>query len=283
MGSADVVRNIVKARTLPARQEEADMRASTAFFVGMATVALAIVGGLGGGLLIGDIMSPSPPQRTAAVTQRERPQSPPLPAAGALPYTAATLAFTDPSLNGREPPPDQHAASSPAPPPAGSVSAAAPGEPSDNAAAPQPTQKAQQAPSAKQTSAPEDAFAKAHDADLKHAADKRRAERAQRWADRHRRDQDQDQSQNIDQQARDDHNGDRDGDRTAGSSKYSGRYSDNGGNYSDNSYSDRRYRDNDSRRYYRDADRDDVPPPPYAVDEGPRFAFPRIQLFGPDD
>jgi hypothetical protein len=167
------------------------MRASTAFLVGVGTVGLAITGGLGGGLLIGNMMSPSPPQRTAEAAPLEQPRSPPpMPGASALPYAAATLAFTDPSIDGRPPQADQQADNSTTSSPRPTVSGAAPAnpraKPSDSASARQPTQEAQQAPSAKQPSTPDDSYAKAGDSDLKHAADKRRAERAQRWADRHR-------------------------------------------------------------------------------------------------
>jgi len=248
------------------------MRASTAFFAGIGTVGLAITGGLGGGLMIGNMMNPSPPKHAAEAAQTERPTSPqPRAAASGLPYVAGTLAFTDPALNGKAPPTDQKADGSKAssPPPVATVASGeqAP-KPPPHPAAGLPTQEAQQAPSAKQASAPEDAYAKAHDTDLKRAVDKRRAERAQRRSYDQAQDQDQYQNQKsnkyYDQQARDDR------DRGNGAADYS------------YDYSSRVYRD-DSRGRYRDAERDDDRAPPYYADEAPRFDFPRIQLFGPDD
>src|SRR6185369_3129820 len=71
------------------------MRVSTAYFVGAGTVVVAIAAGLGGGLLLGNIMSPQQPKHpsseVARLEQRAAPQ--PIPAmAGAsqpVPYTAA--------------------------------------------------------------------------------------------------------------------------------------------------------------------------------------------------
>jgi hypothetical protein len=243
------------------------MRASTAFLVGVGTVGLAIIGGLGGGLLIGNMMSPSAPRHAAEAARVAQPKpSPAMPAASALPFAAATLAFTDPSIDGSTHQANHQADNNTTSSPAVSVAAAVASDQetklSGSAAARQPTQEAQQAPSTKQPSVPEDAYGKARDSDLKHAADKRRAERAQRWADRRRHDEDQ----NSDQQARD----------VRDSSNGPPRYS--------YTYSDRGYRDDRSGRY-RDAERgdgDDRAPPRY-VDEAPRFDVPRFQLFGPDD
>jgi hypothetical protein len=170
------------------------MRASTAFLVGVGTVGLAIAGGLGGGLVIGNMMSPVPLKHATETALIVRPTSPqPMPAASALPYTAATLAFSDPSIDGSAPPAEQRAdnsASSPPPPAAVVVPNDQATKPA-SAAATQPGRDAQQGMPAKQASTPEDAYAKAHDSDLKHAADGRHVGRAQRWANRHRRDRDE--------------------------------------------------------------------------------------------
>jgi hypothetical protein len=259
------------------------MRASTAFFVGMGTVGLAIVGGLGGGLMIGNMMSPAPAKHGSEAARAEPRTPPPMSSGSAFPYTAATLAFTDPSID-RKATSTDHRTDGGAPPAPAAEAAASTEAPAAQALKPadhtqQPTQEMQQAPSAKQVTAPEDAYAKARDSDVKHAADKRRAERAQRWAGRHNydhaRDQDQARDQyqddgqrpngNSDQQARDDRNDDR------GPANYS------------YSHSGRVYRD-DGRGRYRAAERDDDDRGPhYFVDERPRFGFPGIQLFGPDD
>lgn len=272
------------------------MRASTAFFVGIATVGLAITGGLGGGLLIGNFMSPSAKHTAEAArlqpagspkTASLRPASTqPMPVAGAVSYAAATLAFTNPSVDGRAPA-DRRADNGAAP--HSSVPAAAPREqtakPPENVAPRAPAQEAQQAPSAKQAGAPEDAYARARDSDLKRAADKRRAERVLRFSERNRheaaQDQSQAQDQNSDQQAGDDRGRGHD-DRSADRANRSSNYSYN--------HFDRRYYRDDSRGQYRDAERDDDDRGPgYYLDEGPRvdagprFGFPPIQLFGPDD
>jgi hypothetical protein len=232
------------------------MRASTAFFVGIGTVGLAIMAGLGGGLLVGNMMSPLPPKHAAAAARVEQPTRPqPMSAASALAYTAATLAFTDPAIDGNAPPAGEqvNAASSSAAT-AGVAQNDQAAKPTDGAAA-QPTQDARPITAAPQASAPEDAYAKARDSDLKHEAEKRRADRTRRFSDRHLRED----NQSFDQQARDDRNGDA-GDRPSSYSYY---------------HSDRRYRgatrggDDREPRYY--------------VDEAPRYGFPRIQLFGPDD
>jgi len=58
------------------------MRAATAFFAGAGTVVVAIAAGIGGGLVLGDIMSPQQPNRSSEVTRLEqRMSSQPIPAA----------------------------------------------------------------------------------------------------------------------------------------------------------------------------------------------------------
>lgn len=190
------------------------MRASTAFLFGIGTVGLALFGGLGGGLLVGNMMSPPPPKQAAEAGQIE-PQTAlqPMRPSNALPYMAATLAFTDPSIDGRAPPPRAMAS-------AANDHAA---KPADQAGAGQQIQDSQPGAAAMQASTPEDANAKAADTDLKHAAGRDRAERARRWAYRHRRG-------HADQQARDDQGGD-------------------GGSYYPYTSSDRRYR---TAPYYAD-------------------------------
>ena len=49
------------------------MRVTTAFFAGIGTVVVAIAAGLGGGLLLGDIMSPQQPKHPGSeMTRLER-------------------------------------------------------------------------------------------------------------------------------------------------------------------------------------------------------------------
>src|SRR5438105_15546706 len=74
------------------------MRAMTAFFAGVGTVAVAIAAGLGGGLLLGNIMSPQQPKHPGSeVTRLEQRASPqPIPAMNGepqpVPYMASTQA-----------------------------------------------------------------------------------------------------------------------------------------------------------------------------------------------
>src|SRR5712671_3970695 len=60
------------------------MRASMAYFAGAGTVIAAIVGGVGGGLLIADMISPKSPKQGVEQTRLERRMSPePIAAANA--------------------------------------------------------------------------------------------------------------------------------------------------------------------------------------------------------
>src|SRR3979409_2737950 len=52
------------------------MRASMAYFAGAGTVIAAIVGGVGGGLLISDMISPKSPKQAAELTRLERRRAP---------------------------------------------------------------------------------------------------------------------------------------------------------------------------------------------------------------
>ena len=183
------------------------MRASTAFLVGIGTVGVAIVGGLGGGLLIADAMNPDPPKHRSEAAQLERRTPDAMSAAAALPYAAATLAFTDSSIDGSARTASQQANANPSSALTRSVTSTPKDTtPKSSQAAPakQPAQDVQQAPSAMPPSAPEDANAKASDADLKRAAEKRRAERAQRWANRHRREDNQNRYSDTQRSSRDD-------------------------------------------------------------------------------
>src|ERR1700730_7611867 len=69
------------------------MRAATAYFAGAGTVIAAIVAGVGGGLLIADMLSPKSPKQGTEMTRLERRMSPePIPAAAPsepVPYLSA--------------------------------------------------------------------------------------------------------------------------------------------------------------------------------------------------
>src|SRR5215468_10757761 len=165
------------------------MRVATAFFAGVGTVVVAIGAGLGGGLLLGDIMSPQQPKHPSSEVTRLEQRSSPQPITAingasqpAVPQVAATAgeASAQPQQQ-QQPQQTQQQQPQQAQPqvqpernaPAQSAVAAAP-----------PTVNAE--PSAARA-APDDSFAKARDADLKRDArrvdDRRKADRRQQWGD----------------------------------------------------------------------------------------------------
>jgi len=190
------------------------MRATSAFFAGVGTVAVAIGAGLGGGLLLGEIMSPQQPKYPSSeVTRLEQRGSPQIQAANGasqpvpyLPSTQAAATVAEPQSQPQQPqsqpqqqaqPPAQQASAKPAEPKQAEPNVNTKSEPP--AAAPQPLASTEP-PAARDRAAPEDANARARDADLKRdgrrADDRRKAERRQQWAERRkwRRDGDDDLS-----------------------------------------------------------------------------------------
>jgi len=171
------------------------MRTSTAYFAGVATVVIAIAAGLGGGYLAANIVSPH--EQTVSKLER-RMSAQPIPVTTApsepVPYVAGTMAAaTDPVATPAQAQPQTPAQTPPQTEAAApSAKAAAEENPANDSAAaqpatsaPPPSKSAEQAN--EKTAAPQDAFAKARDADIKRAAiEKRRAERRQRWEDRRR-------------------------------------------------------------------------------------------------
>jgi hypothetical protein len=226
------------------------MRTSTAFFAGVGTVFVAIAAGLGGGLTIGNVMSSQTPQygkldRHAASSDSRATKDPMVP----VPYLAATKESANAAIvvspAERKPaqPQQNEAANSSAPPapaaPLANVTASneQTAKPSDAASpdvskadvskadvakadiskpsevvAAKPSAAVQPVVAREQVSAPDDAYAKARDADLKRDADQKRAERrkaerrAQQWADRRRAQQsrDQDDLRNVEESVRED-------------------------------------------------------------------------------
>jgi hypothetical protein len=189
------------------------MRTSTAYFAGLGTVVVAVVAGLGGGYLAANIVNPHEP----GVSKLERRMSAtPLPAAAPsepVRIAATTVAATNPIAASpvAAPPqtePQQTVASqAPAPrasalqtPPksepqttASNVVAPAEEKTANNAprsvqpAPAKPAEQASEKPMVEKAAAPQEAFARARDADIKRAAvEKRRAERRQRWEERRR-------------------------------------------------------------------------------------------------
>ena len=168
------------------------MRTSTAVFVGIGTVVVAIAVGLSGGLIT-NVMSPQPLKQgveTVRLAQRAPPEQ--MPASDAVPYVGAALAFIDPSIGGAAAHHQKAAASNPAPRTVQAAEATASGDqaakPADTPALTSETEGLQQGATDRAASAPEDAYAKARDADPRRGAERRRAERAHRWVYRHRRD-----------------------------------------------------------------------------------------------
>jgi hypothetical protein len=181
------------------------MRAATAYFASVGTVAVAIAAGLGGGLVLGNIMSPQQPKYPSSeVTRLEQrnPQQPIQAANGAQPASlvpapqAASAVVEQP---GPAQPPQQaalqqaasqpqaqprlqRASIQPAEPPRQSERSATTSQPVAAVQSPQPAE--QSAPRA----APEDSFARAREADMRREArraeDRRKVERRQQWADR---------------------------------------------------------------------------------------------------
>jgi type IV secretory pathway VirB10-like protein len=173
-----------------------------AYFAGAGTVIAAIAGGVGGGLLIADMVSPKSPKPGAEQTRLERRMSPePIAAANAPSEPVQYLEASQ--LPASTPVPAQ-------PQTQANNSASTPSQPVDTAAAPQPAAQAPQpaAPAAQpvaheQTAAADDAVARARDADSRRAAEKRRAERNQQWADKRRHQQRQEQElQGVEERVR---------------------------------------------------------------------------------
>ena len=172
------------------------MRASTAYFAGAGTVVVAIVAGVGGGLVIADMIHPKPARQGTEMTRLERRMSPePIPAAPGPSEPAQYLAASQPSAPGTA------VAAAPAqvqPQTETGSSVSASARPAETAAAtqpeapaPQPATAAAQPVAHEPTDAAENALAKAREADLKRAAEKRRLERRQQWAERRRQRQQQ--------------------------------------------------------------------------------------------
>jgi len=176
------------------------MRASTAYFAGAGTVIAAIVGGIGGGLLFADIVSPKTPKQELTRLEQRMSAQP----------IEVKAAPSEPAPNPAAPPSSTTAAASTAPAaaPAQTEAKIAPAAtpPADTAAAKQSTvpvtqsdAPASQPPTQKQAAtAPEDSLARAKDVDIKRAAtEKRRSERRQQWSEKRRYQRRQDPDQEL--------------------------------------------------------------------------------------
>jgi hypothetical protein len=246
------------------------MRTSTAYFAGVGTVVVAIAAGLGGGVILANVMNPNPShQQTSRLDQHMSAQAP--------------------AASNRSDEKGQQQSQSPVPSVAASQTAATPAASEKNQTQPQtpaqPVQAGNSQPKAatatpapqpvphQETVAIDDANAKdtnkdtskdvnkTRDADLKRQADQRKNDRQRQWADRRKRDQQQrdQQQQQRDQDLRDAQARMQDDDRPRDAVV-------------------RRDWRNDRRSWRddRDAREDDGPPVT-------RFGAPAFGLFGSDD
>jgi hypothetical protein len=166
------------------------MRASMAYFAGAGTVIVAIVAGVGGGLLMADIMSPKSPKQGTETTRLERHLAPaPIAAAATPSQPVPYLAAPQPSA------PSTTVAAAPAQPQTQTetANASAPAQPAGTsrarqaeAPAPQPAAPAAQPVVHEQAAAPDDAVAKARGGEVRRAEGNRKFERRQQWTERRR-------------------------------------------------------------------------------------------------
>jgi len=172
------------------------MRVSTAYFIGAGTVVVAIAAGLGGGLLLGNIMSPQQPKYPSSEVTRleQRTSQQPIqamngasqPVPTPAPQAAVAVAAPPPQAPQQAQPQAQQASTQPAEPKQQAETTATAAPPP--AAAPPPPATTEQT-ATRERAAPDDAYAKARDADLKRDArraeeSRRKAERRQQWVER---------------------------------------------------------------------------------------------------
>jgi len=191
------------------------MRTSTAYFAGAGTVVVALAAGLGGGLLMGNIVSPqSAPQEVTKLEQRMASQrsqaAPPAEPVQPAPSAGPIVAVNPPSPSPTPPQPNAQAALPPKSEPANVPAPQPKIEPANAPAAqtaavttasPAPVATEPTQPEARKPTRAEESMARARDADLRRI--ERRRERSERWAERRRQRQDRDLSE-VEQAVRDD-------------------------------------------------------------------------------
>ena len=192
------------------------MRTSTAYFVGAGTVIAAIVVGLGGGLLMANIVSPHSPRNGTEMTRLEQRMSTrPIPVitgpSEPVPYLAATqAAATNPVVvaPAGQAQPEQgqqtQAANTASPPQQPTEATAARDTTASQSAASTSSAPAARPVAGEQAASPQDVVAKAREADTKRAVvEKRRYDRRQQWAEKRRYQQRQDQElRDVEQKVR---------------------------------------------------------------------------------
>ncbi len=177
------------------------MRASTAYFVGAGSIVAAIVIGLGGGIVAGNIMHPIAPKQgpdTGKMAQRTEAAAPATTNAPSerVQYLTGSQSFgamiAAPAQARSETKPDvqtTQASAEPAAPPPPQATAVVESPRPVPVSTPQATKPVEQQASTEPASSPDNAFAKARDSDMKRAAsERRRAERHERSAERRRYD-----------------------------------------------------------------------------------------------
>ena len=191
------------------------MRMSTAYFAGAGTVMAAIAAGLGGGLLMGTIVSPqSAPQEVTKLEQRmavQRSQAaPPLEPVQPRPAAGTITAANPPSPPPSPPQPQTEAQTAP-PPKSEPAIAPVPAPPAQTAATPVSTTAAASEPAPAQPETKrqtarvsEEWMARSRDADQRRIERfERRRERSQSWFER-RRQRQHDDLREVEQAVRDD-------------------------------------------------------------------------------
>jgi hypothetical protein len=256
------------------------MRTSTAFFAGAGTVIMVVAGGLGGGLMIANTMNPKAP--AAQTSKLERRASEPSPSPSPSPHAGAVQAAATPPAKDlpAQPPRDTASiqASTPSKPQSSAVAATNAPAVSEPRPAPSPSpSQATQRDAHDKPGAPDSAFAKAREADLKtpdaetkRTAQKRQTRQHPQWAERRRMQrQPEPDLREVEQAARDD-----DAARRA-------RDDDNGRSYSDDGAGGgyrtenrvRVYPDDGYARRYQDGRGRDYAAEPVELD------LPRVRLF----
>ena len=168
------------------------MRTSIAYFAGAGTVVIAIGAGLGGGVLIADTMNPKAPSPQATKLERRTASAPlPAPSPSASPSLAATQPAATPVVKDAPAQPGQDGAKAQSSAIAATNAPAAKPEATEASAAPSPSSSPAQREAHDKSGAPDAAFAKARDPDLKtadadtkHGAERRQTRRHQQWVER---------------------------------------------------------------------------------------------------
>jgi hypothetical protein len=165
-----------------------------AYFAGAGTVIVAIVAGVGGGLMMADIVSPKSPKQETTLLERRMSHEPVQAAAAPSQSVSYLVVAPQPSA------PATTVAAAPAQPQAQTetANASTPAQPADTtqtrqapakqaeAPAPQPAPPPAQPVVHEQAAGPDEALAKVRGGDARRAEGNRKFERRQQWAERRR-------------------------------------------------------------------------------------------------